>query len=561
MKLLIKTLQSLSTSSPDQRNLFAEHLTEGFSKLKVKRAIEDTIIEYFKDPTCRGIILTGNAGDGKTTIINDLLKHSELSKQKIEPVLDFSAISISKRDTLIKGMISSKVKKYLIAANEGALIYCLNTLQEKFPEFVDALKSNTLGLTEYSAEKSFGVRVVNLNKVNNSEDAYQIIEKVIAQIDTSNECPLCKKQCHVFQNLNILKNSDLKKSIREIYNYFHQRGDHLTIRDILIHVSYLITSGESCKIERSSKELDLKLVEDELNLVITEALIAEDWDSRHAGKIKPLAQNLLQNVGLGYVSSFGFDKNILYEDEKLTPLFNSLSPKLASFLKQTIVDIRASDRNVAATESKFFFDRIFPKIRRFLILTECANGFLCNFTTSKYYDKFHSLKEQCLKNGDYEQVGGFKLLVPRRINDVTLLLKSINHSQSKSVSNIPEKGLCIFSQSKIHIASQVLLYSTHPDFGVDNFLIAVKQHGDSLLILINKKHPDIFLEIDYLLYEYLMRLSEGEELSQMHSTFESRMDSFIESAARRLKEMSSNRGVRYKLVDTRYSDEVLELLV
>ena len=246
---IIKTLSSISTSSPSQSNLYAEHVSECYSKLVIERDVKSKMIEILKRDDVRAIILTGNAGDGKTTLCNELSRQEEFNIE-----LDFSALSMEERTKLTTDIISRKSKnKYLIAANEGALIYSLNELKNKFPEVINEIESSILGLSDFDGKKSNGIYPLNLNKINNSSDGYKLIKKILEVFFEDHPCPICSKtlDCHIHRNLTQLKNEHIKSNLIKMYDFVHLTGEHLTIRDILIHLSYIITSGVSCDRGRS----------------------------------------------------------------------------------------------------------------------------------------------------------------------------------------------------------------------------------------------------------------------------------------------------------------------
>ncbi len=204
-------------------------------KFNVSIPEEKEIRQYIQSGV-QVIILTGEAGDGKTRLMNDL--KNVLSEYNT--ISDFSEYSNVERLEIInkiEHIISSNSSdKIMVAANVGILF---QTIIKKNAELLGRIKN------------SQKVKIINFQKRNIAKDK-SIIEGVIqafAKDLTDNECVGCKreKNCPFKKNIQMLRSDTVQENIKVICDALFLAGEHLTFRELLSLISYMISNGYDCE--------------------------------------------------------------------------------------------------------------------------------------------------------------------------------------------------------------------------------------------------------------------------------------------------------------------------
>lgn len=182
------------------------------------------------------IILTGEAGDGKTRLMNEL--KSVLSEYDI--ISDFSEYSNPERFEIINRIeqiiSSNSSQKIIIAANVGILF---QTIIKKNAELLELIKH------------SKNVKIINFQKRNIAKNK-SIIEGIIHEFTkdvTDNNCIGCgrEKNCPFKKNILQLCSDIVQENIKVMCDALFLSGEHITFRELLSLISYMITNGYDCK--------------------------------------------------------------------------------------------------------------------------------------------------------------------------------------------------------------------------------------------------------------------------------------------------------------------------
>lgn len=186
------------------------------------------------------IIFTGEAGDGKSRILRNLmplLKEAGFS----EPCQDFSALSEEKKKELIhklRFVLDGESKeKLIILANVG--VFTQNAIHYD------------LALMEELTSGREDVFICNFEKRNLAEnlESFQTIMERFLNYDRkpckNQEC-LCFTQCIYEKNINKLLSDSGKEAMRTICNVIYLIGGHLTFRELLSLLAYAVTFGQDC---------------------------------------------------------------------------------------------------------------------------------------------------------------------------------------------------------------------------------------------------------------------------------------------------------------------------
>ena len=276
MNDFVKYLNGLHNYNAQNQNAYGEKNVQSpyYERTQVPIDVCQHIINLIEKEEPHIIILTGHAGDGKTSIMYQVLKQfgvdilsSQVSEQPITEIStesgkiltcikDFSELSEEKRlSTLNQLMVSLANKKYgFTVANTGPLINTFGALfrDEKEQEqarmdIIDAMDSNTGAIRNIHG---YPMAVINVAAIENTGFAERFLSKIQAE-DLWEKCELCNKKsyCHIWNNHRlILDNKDrVYEFIRYYYIWQTEYGTRLTIRSMTEHLAYIFTGGDGCE--------------------------------------------------------------------------------------------------------------------------------------------------------------------------------------------------------------------------------------------------------------------------------------------------------------------------
>lgn len=195
----------------------------------------------------RVILLTGEAGDGKSRImrnVEQLLQEYHFS----EPCMDFSALTEEEKRELIerlRGVLEGTCgdDKLMISANVGV--------------FTQAVIRYDFSLMEKLTQEREDVYICNFENRNLSEDG-QVFERIVRSFltergdtaeclsCTDTTCP-CYGACYYRTNIEKLLSEPGLAAVRSICNAIYYIGGHVTFRELLSLLSYMVTFGQNCQ--------------------------------------------------------------------------------------------------------------------------------------------------------------------------------------------------------------------------------------------------------------------------------------------------------------------------
>jgi hypothetical protein len=242
------------------------------------------------------IVLTGDAGHGKTYLCRLLLEEIGYPKEESKEILlkhgdgthlfkpknekgkplrifkDLSDPAESVAAEMLVDYMQDKSAITLICANEGKL---RSVVDKRFKELQLLISTLTEGLKKGTTSIERGFYVVNLNfqsvaSTQESSDSltHQLLKNWVGDKRKWRICETCEAQgiCPIYYNHNQLsgsKNKDLdaarrRDSLVAALRIAEQSGQVITIRELLILVAYLITGNLRCqnvheKYERSKE--------------------------------------------------------------------------------------------------------------------------------------------------------------------------------------------------------------------------------------------------------------------------------------------------------------------
>lgn len=270
-KRYIAYLNSLHNYNAQNPNAYGERNvgSEFFNEVAVKIGLCSYIEMQLLNNEPYVLILTGHAGDGKTSIMYQVLqdfgvefntdeKISEINLptgSKCRCIKDYSELTDEEKLSVLKDCVElpSQGQFVFMVSNTGPLI---NTFGELFGEdekedakidLIDALDQN-IGDIKYI--KGYRIGVINVASVDNTSFAVEFVKNLVKDSlwDKCSDCDKCE-YCHIYNNRNlIVKNRQrVLEFIKNHYIWMVEHGTRLTIRSITEQLTYMITGGVECE--------------------------------------------------------------------------------------------------------------------------------------------------------------------------------------------------------------------------------------------------------------------------------------------------------------------------
>jgi serine/threonine protein kinase len=271
-------LQSLYSQSPVSN---AGTRGEDTFGTYVTTALDDNLIPDALDGAYRLVIITGNAGDGKTAFLERLAAAAiDRGGQRGEPRANGTDIRLPSgrelrtnndgsqdegdraNDEVLSEFftpfgddaVADKSQTRLIAINEGRLIDFLTAHAEQFTILASVVRKGLAG------EPPAGdIAVVNLNQrslVADDEVSAPVFDRVLAQLTHERfwaSCESCElaRTCYAPHNARTFAHPSagprIIERLRDLYRLVHLRGQlHMTLRDLRSSLAFMLTSGRDC---------------------------------------------------------------------------------------------------------------------------------------------------------------------------------------------------------------------------------------------------------------------------------------------------------------------------
>lgn len=512
-------------TTADYSKIFDEHTK------KIEYSIDTNINQKIIDELStspRSIIITGNAGDGKTRIcrnVYDQLVETEFEgwpESGIEEITynDYTIRIIKDLSELRDEIIVSELKKmqetlqetepklyFLIAANEGKLTHTL----VKYPELKslkDAIIPQFMSPNKEFKEAEH-VKVYNLLYASSSVYAEKIIEGWNEDENWSicGECS-SRHKCIINDNHIAMSNKTTRNRMMRMYKSLDMNGKHMTMRELLIHLAYTQTGGMTCRnIHEASQSEE---IEELAKKSYYENFFGNNLRPEVFEEISGIQE--FKSLDPGYISDSLIDDFLLNGD--LSSREKTRDSHTMLFKKGIDVENGAYYEEVKMYRSNINGDNVngvelmskwFPRLRR------------------KYYFEFESKDSKKVE----------KLIPYRNRHEFISILHygRIEHSTKikliDGLNTFFAKRMVYSPSHQLYVASDSLL--VHQIIGLDqiNFIVQQKnedidQASTTLILNIN----GVELEVNLVTFEYLMRLSNGGMLNVLREHVEILLNSF-----------------------------------
>ncbi len=260
-------LNRYTTASPDHEAAFDEFIgqtppPEGVT-LRLETRTEKFVRDCFKRSQPPSIILTGNAGDGKTYLcrqivaaftgqaVVDWANHLDWTIERngvtLRIVKDLSEMTEEAGSRVLSDLATGRRAQhsatvFLIAANEGRLRAVLQ--RERLEDLYWEIDRQIREGPDLSNDRLI---VLNLNQVTTSTYVLPALDWLTDPAHWK-ECTTCqaRENCPIYFNAGRLADARVARRVQRLYQVLEHLGIHVTIRDMLIHLAYIITGGLGC---------------------------------------------------------------------------------------------------------------------------------------------------------------------------------------------------------------------------------------------------------------------------------------------------------------------------
>lgn len=252
----------------------SQALSEHFGQLQVPLQQTTYILQQLTKADGSHVLLTGHAGDGKSTIGLELYKKLsncppdsplEQPLQKVETikynginvhiVKDMSELSSADREeTLQSALTGNDSERWFIISNTGTLLSTFKKIADKQGEHWFSLEADLLKALNHYDPKVLPFlgtpfAVINLAKTDNIKTGIAVFRRILEHSGLSC-CDNCKATnfCAIHRNIQALretKHISLTR-IELAYRRLREYGLRLTMRQMTGHLAYSLTGGWDC---------------------------------------------------------------------------------------------------------------------------------------------------------------------------------------------------------------------------------------------------------------------------------------------------------------------------
>lgn len=318
-------LSRYTTASPDHEAAFDEFLAQApppaGGPLRLETKVEAFLRGCFARPDPPSVILTGNAGDGKTYLCRQILaafgaqpaSWEELAGAPIRRgdlslhvVKDLSELGEEQGAAVLRGLAASldgppSAERYLIAANEGRLRYLLGRADA--PALRDRVDSQLKNGPDLGSHELI---VINLTAVTTSTFVPAALRWMTADEHWA-ACATCpaRGRCPLLHNATRLREPQIAGRVQQLYQLLEHLDIHVTVRDMLIHLAYTLTGNRRCAdLQRPEAE-----GEDQSSFVYYQNIWGRQDDAGFRRKASVMQH--LDRLGIGEHSLFEIDDFIV----------------------------------------------------------------------------------------------------------------------------------------------------------------------------------------------------------------------------------------------------------
>lgn len=283
MNPFVDYLNSMNNASSNTVAALAESqvLTPFYEKIQIERRLGTYIADLIRSDEKVTIVLTGHAGDGKTSILVQVLRELELLEPNVPlkeeeyfsngttnlyAVKDMSELPEAKQIEFCKKALDAPQNNMssIVISNTGPLLKCLeeikkNQCEQEGAEFTETEKTElqNLLLNQLDSNEnkvisvgSYKFLMINIARVDNVNFAEKILDKLLSD-ELWEPCLSCPKRekCHICFNVSQVKKYKERvcSFINAFYRNLYENDKRMTIRQMVSQISFSITGNRYCR--------------------------------------------------------------------------------------------------------------------------------------------------------------------------------------------------------------------------------------------------------------------------------------------------------------------------
>lgn len=534
----ISYLNSLHNVSANGSNALAESqaLSDFFSEVYEPFPIVQHVAELLTENKSRVVILTGHAGDGKSTVAIDVLKQLRgipQSQTLSEPLKEREEV-VTARVNIVKDM--SELSKglriqwlteafeesgsWLVVSNTGPLLdslfdYCGDNHLDIESSVLDAL-NRPLEAETTSAHKISGfdkeLVIINLTRLDNVHLGAKLITKLVkhtgwtscSSCDAKLSCPIKKNRDVLLESLTIVE-----ERIRWVYARLTAYEHRLTLRQILAHLAFSLTAGEGCDgvielFTSGSTELE----------TLPKVIFSETFFGLCAGRRDFGAENLhaisiLQKEKYGAPVGVDFDRQLLTQNGMDWSVLPEGLSEVKTLWSERAKDAKGTRWRFALRRMNYIFGKADP------VLENRSELYIDSFLNSygvRLFDKWKGLKQLDLKKSDRKKLNDLCL-------NVLLELSTGFNAYQYSTTGSLYLTLRRKDQNVVQPTQLVVEKFSFREFDIKyNPVICLPE-----LVF---RHNTVVLPLSLPLFDYIQARNRGELGSSLSPIYQSQIDWF-----------------------------------
>jgi hypothetical protein len=219
------------------------------TSIHIPTPLDDAVLSSIRDG--KDVVLTGSPGDGKTHIIRIL--SSKFSTLSTPPLVELDASCLTNDELLTKWKQARDSEKPFVVAINAAILFSLAEENSDFEPVVSASRQVENAIV-YSAgsnetdESEVAVFDLSRRDVLHNSIVSEAIKKITAD-SFYVECSTCpqKNDCPVHVHRMLLNDSLFQKRLDVLLSRISLKGQHVTLRELLGFLSYLIFGNRACR--------------------------------------------------------------------------------------------------------------------------------------------------------------------------------------------------------------------------------------------------------------------------------------------------------------------------
>jgi hypothetical protein len=327
-----------------------------FYGIHVKHPWAQKFADSLLNPAAQShIILTGHAGDGKSTIALELYKIlTHIEKQESLPSGLPTRVDVTNRITIIKDLsewtnkeqdclfseMTSGVRRFVLVSNTGCLLNLFRRQATSLGKSAVQVEDELLTALDTPAGATLATQVGNF-EINNlaqqdNIDAALTMLRLLVTSPLWNKCSGCvlHQQCPVFQNLRIVRQykervfGRMRLLLRRTVDY----GNRLTMRQLSAHFAYMLTSGLDC--EKIANVLQKKQTFSLEQYMFFNRFWGDNGWKKDVNATQLKSDHLIAEQGFGSVYAPSMERMLWLQSDKVT--FDLGIPELEPMFKRQL---------------------------------------------------------------------------------------------------------------------------------------------------------------------------------------------------------------------------------